>query len=903
MENSVEKDNNLPCKHEEERNLAPYFMDDETTDLHNLEEAEHYGEDVAFCFGSPLTDEEDTECYDEHNINESSFFTLVAKDDHDETIPLHVIDDVHKAVTSHESIDTFDIHQHTSDFDPRLLTQPKKEEKKLPEIYIMSYLREAHHMVRTCKVFDVPSLCKAEKKDLVTFIEVNCTVQDRGHLNLSSMVKVDLLRHAVTILLPKDRPLPGSVQLLLTPYKACSETELLLLGQQRRLIPKTTRLRPSSKQVLCLIMKGPQQPIVLTVASEKCRRAATERCLIAIEKNFEDARYEEECKRFLDWAQRDGLAHKKPGMLLDRVQWLQQLDIPYANGIARYLSRHIIPFLLLRPDVILSDHGCWEALKIDRMLQNVIVARSNESAIISEKKNGFFQRISWMDKSQLREPQRLAVESLQRSCNSSNSNNDDGDCEIEPNEPKEYEALIALRIWFSRVLHATFSGTEPPLQDGERIFDSLKTIDAKLSALPKMIVLPTGVGKSGVICLAPFVLEKRKPGRVLVVCPSVAIREQLTLSFKSFYAERVAMEEVPKVFEIDGAWNHKERIDFDVFIASFHRLGGNNLLSDYPRHYFDLVLVDEAHHAEALTYKLLREHFCSAQFFYFTGTPYRSDHQPLRAELLYSCTMKEALQRDDPYIKRLCYLPLPVKRLTLKSETSGEERTFNSFDEVVENAGEIAGTLRLSLEARSHVIGFAIWKLRRMRKVSGVYHQAILQASDTSEAEFLTWIWDAHPENQKDSNLKHPDEMKFSIATIHSQMPSDKVQYIIQRLKENKLDAIVHVGMIGEGFDHPQLSLCCIFKRFASMSPVTQLLGRILRRISGAGEEDNNAYVIVHPGFGFHKHWKVYKQEDELPDHSQLSLNNDGESTHKWTDVEETYEFSDTIHADWFPLK
>ena len=175
-----------------------------------------------------------------------------------------------------------------------------------------------------------------------------------------------------------------------------------------------------------------------------------------------------------------------------------------------------------------------------------------------------------------------------------------------------------------------------------------------------------------------------------------------------------------------------------------------------------------------------------------------------------------------------------------------------------------------------------------MRGVSGVQHQAILQASDTSEAEFLTLLWNAHPENRSGPAL--------SIAAIHSEMAREQVQEVVQRLKTHQLDAIIHVGMIGEGFDHPHLSLCVIFRRFASMPPVVQLLGRVLRRISGADDADNNAFIIAHPALGFAKHWKVYKQEDRLPDDSQLSC---GAGSTRWTDIEETYSYDET-HADWF---
>jgi DNA repair protein RadD len=312
------------------------------------------------------------------------------------------------------------------------------------------------------------------------------------------------------------------------------------------------------------------------------------------------------------------------------------------------------------------------------------------------------------------------------------------------------------------------------------------------------------------------------------------------------------------------------------------------LLTSFPRNFFDLVLVDEAHHAEALTYRLLREHFCNTQFIYFTGTPYRSDHQLLRAQIVYSCTMKESLHREVPYIKHLCYAPLAVEKLTLRSNVT--ELSFDGFDEVVKGASEIAPVLSRSDGVIVDVLGAAMKKLRELRTISGVGHQAILQASDMSEAGYLVLLWKAHPDNFGTAPL--------TIDVVHSRLDRKQNNDVMKRLDEGTLDAIVHVGMLGEGFDCPRLSVCCIFKRFGSMAPYVQLLGRVLRRIEKASEADNVAFVIAHPGLGLEKHWELYKKEDELPDNSILKLS--GSPSSLWTEIDEVWSLEDTSREDWF---
>ena len=748
------------------------------------------------------------------------------------------------------------------------------EEQPLPgpKIHFFSYLKDGHVVVKTGAVRDAHSLCRASNEDLKTFLIVNCNPQDRAMLNVSSMTKMDLLRHAAAILC--TTAFPPSVQVLLSPLAKCTDQELLMLAARRRIpLPRKNVKR---QILLLLVMQHTiQEPVVVSKPGEIWRRNATERCLDTIQECFEDARFQEECKRFLDWTRRDFIAHKDAGLLLDRIVWLEGLNIPFANECASYLRRHVIPFLMLRPSVLFRRHACWEALHIDRMLQlDVPVAKEVDGGVPSFL--SFFQRVVWTDASQLREPQRLALEALR--------------AQQQDNSPTAAASLIGelvqLRQWFaSRVLHATYTGggvSTIEQQEMDRVLEPLKSSPsgARLSALPKMIVLPTGVGKSGVICLAPFVLIPL-PKRVLVVCPSIAIREQMVHTFTEFYRLRAGiLSGAPRVLAIDsGIWSYQQRSNYDVYVATFHAFGGNALLSGYPRRFFDAVLVDEAHHAESHVYKLLREHFVAAQFVYFTGTPYRSDQQTLRAEAIYSCTMREALEKK--FVKRLHYLPLPVQSLTVRHDSAALSKTFGSFEEVVDNAHEIARLLKNSMDAKSHVIGFAIWKLKQMRRLSEINHQAILQASDTSEAAFLAKLWETHPENK---------EERLSIAVVHSDLAMMHREKVIEKLKSGLLDAIVHVNTIGEGFDHSLLSLCCIFKRFSSMAPVVQLLGRISRRIPNSGDAANEAFIIAHPGLGFRELWKKYQASDEDQDGLVKKVLLAPPSV-SWTDLEETIDY------------
>jgi len=72
-------------------------------------------------------------------------------------------------------------------------------------------------------------------------------------------------------------------------------------------------------------------------------------------------------------------------------------------------------------------------------------------------------------------------------------------------------------------------------------------------------------------------------------------------------------------------------------------------------------------------------------------------------------------------------------------------------------------------------------------------------------------------------------ERGYEAAEIYSGMSEDQQKEVIQKLRTGILDCIVQVQMLGEGFDHPKLSVAAIFRPFRALSPYVQFVGRIMR--------------------------------------------------------------------------
>jgi hypothetical protein len=69
------------------------------------------------------------------------------------------------------------------------------------------------------------------------------------------------------------------------------------------------------------------------------------------------------------------------------------------------------------------------------------------------------------------------------------------------------------------------------------------------------------------------------------------------------------------------------------------------------------------------------------------------------------------------------------------------------------------------------------------------------------------------------------------------------------------------VGLLGEGYDHPNISIAAVFRPYRSLAAYAQFIGRAMRAIPNAKPGDNVAYVITHKGLNLDRWWQDYKEQ------------------------------------------
>ena len=103
---------------------------------------------------------------------------------------------------------------------------------------------------------------------------------------------------------------------------------------------------------------------------------------------------------------------------------------------------------------------------------------------------------------------------------------------------------------------------------------------------------------------------------------------------------------------------------------------------------------------------------------------------------------------------------------------------------------------------------------------------------------------------------------------VHSREDGAANRRVMEQLDNHQLDVIVQVRKLGEGFDHPFLSVAAVFSIFSNLSPFVQFVGRIMRVIqqNAPGHVLNQGVVVFHAGANVARQWtdfQAYSEADQ----------------------------------------
>lgn len=379
-----------------------------------------------------------------------------------------------------------------------------------------------------------------------------------------------------------------------------------------------------------------------------------------------------------------------------------------------------------------------------------------------------------------------------------------------------------------------------------------------------LIVLPTGTGKSGLISIVPFGLAK---GRVLIITPGLvtkqsirktqdALEDNFWINFDVIFSG----DDLPVLCEYQSQTLQSSLESSHIVYSNIHQIHSERssaLTKRVPADFFDLIIVDEAHHAPASSWRQTLAHFSKAKKIFVTGTPFRGDNQELPGTLIHETPLSEVMR--DRYVKWLRKETVNAHSLFF-TLADYPDRQF-SKDEVLKLKDRewIERSVALSEECSMDVIQQSLQNLRDLKKASpNVPHKILAVGCSIAHAEDL---------------FRWYQGQGLRAAILHSDMDASDVDAAFRVVENHECDVVISVNMLMEGYDHRYLTVLALFRPYRSINAFAQIVGRVLRAIPAeeitAFEIDNNAVVIYHQETGLDSMWSEFQKEVDRAKHQR----------------------------------
>ena len=296
-----------------------------------------------------------------------------------------------------------------------------------------------------------------------------------------------------------------------------------------------------------------------------------------------------------------------------------------------------------------------------------------------------------------------------------------------------------------------------------------------------MVQMPTGTGKTVVLAELVKRLKMKNEGlKILIVAHRRELVEQIKATIK-----RMKMDS--RNITVESIQTISRRIDALDFIPS-------------------LVVIDEAHHALAKTYKMMWDAWPDARFLGLTATPYRLNGKG------FTDLFDVLVQSED--------IPTFIK-----------EKWLSTYDFVSIKSDGVTQRLIDSLQKRGADGDYQNKEmdmlLNKKPSIERVYQsfeeygkdrKGIVYAINISHAKKIMELYQEHG---------------IKAVAIDSKTPAAQRQADIEAFKKGDIQVLVNVDIFSEGFDCPDVEFVQLARPTLSLAKYLQMVGRGLRVAKG----------------------------------------------------------------------
>lgn len=298
-----------------------------------------------------------------------------------------------------------------------------------------------------------------------------------------------------------------------------------------------------------------------------------------------------------------------------------------------------------------------------------------------------------------------------------------------------------------------------------------------------LIVLPTGLGKT--ICMAAIAEDEvNNGGKVLFLAHRNTLLKQ-------------GAEEIEKMTGIPtGYLSGKHFPKEQIVISSIQCLNSSGRLQSFPRDEYSLIMIDEAHHILAESYKKILNYFDTAKVLGVTATPKRSDKNNISTkfdDVASEYTLTSAIKDGwlSPIVVRNC----PVK--------------INISDVRMQTGDYSAGDIGAALIPYMEKIADEIIDKAGNRKT-------LIFVPLVATAKGLTKIF-----KDKGINADY-------VAGERKDSPE-----IMEKFKKGEIKILINSMLLTEGYNEPSVDAIVNLRITKSETLLTQIVGRGTRKAPG----------------------------------------------------------------------
>ncbi|MEH2216268.1 MAG: DEAD/DEAH box helicase family protein [Nostoc sp.] len=363
------------------------------------------------------------------------------------------------------------------------------------------------------------------------------------------------------------------------------------------------------------------------------------------------------------------------------------------------------------------------------------------------------------------------------------------------------------------------------------------------NAFEGLLVLPTGGGKTLTAVhwlLRNFINNKKK---VLWIAHRHELLDQALETLQlSAYSSLLSNVSGFRYRIISGHPKHDRPVNIektdDIIIASKDSLNSgfdrllNNWICDLQE---VLLVVDEAHHATAKTYRKVinavkdnlkeRGHDNGFKMLGLTATPFRTDESEKSLlklvfpnDIIFSEHLRNLIARGilaEPIFENL-KTKIEIKQ-KLNALNARQIKNIEDFDRLPK---DIAEEIAQSIERNRQIVDHYIENRER-------YKPLLVFAINVIHAVALNKVF-------KDKGINSD----FIVAAVNATDNKEK----IQKFRNGELEVLINVEILTEGIDLPNVQTVFLTRPTASTILMTQMIGRALRGQRAGGTE--KAYVV-----------------------------------------------------------